>query len=116
MNEAMELADRARKRFRKIFKFFQLLTRAKIGNGQNPMKESGSSQKKCGAINRQGQPCGNAPSLHHGIRCRFHGGAVGSGRPKIHGRRSRDYIKNSRKINAELNVLIAEGRALGLYD
>jgi hypothetical protein len=115
MDDNVELAKRESKRFRKIFLFFRLLYRDRIAIGHNPMDATVPSQAKCGAMNREGQPCGNAPSKHHGQRCKFHGGAVGSGRPKTHGRRSRDYIEASRKLNAELNALLAEGRALGLY-
>lgn len=36
----------------------------------------------CGATNRQGQPCGNRPSVG-ATRCRFHGGALPQVRRKI---------------------------------
>ncbi len=50
----------------------------------NPVHQS----VQCGAKARStGEPCKKWASIGY-RRCKFHGGAPGSGRPKIHGKRS----------------------------
>lgn len=57
---------------------------------RNPIEEIVSPthvSRRCGAKARStGQPCRRWASIGS-ARCRFHGGAPGSGRPAIHGRR-----------------------------
>jgi hypothetical protein len=58
---------------------------------RNPMNEiidPPHIPKRCGAMARStGKPC-RKWACHGKTRCRLHGGARGSGRPPIHGRRS----------------------------
>lgn len=51
--------------------------------------------QRCGAKARStGQPCKRFASIGH-VRCKFHGGARGSGRPQIHGKRSAQAERNA---------------------
>lgn len=63
----------------------------KLKSSQNPIEEllhPPHISQKCGAHARStGEPCKRYASIGH-TRCKFHGGAKGSGRPTTHGRRS----------------------------
>lgn len=58
---------------------------------RNPIEEIVNPphvSRRCGAKARStGLPCKRFASIGH-RRCKFHGGARGSGRPVVHGRRS----------------------------
>jgi len=53
-----------------------------VKNEEQPHVTAYSFQKakRCGAKTRAGTPC-KAPAVHGKKRCRFHGGAAGSGAP-----------------------------------
>jgi hypothetical protein len=72
----------------------------------------------CGAKTRAGSPC-KKYSLEGRTRCRLHGGASHPGGPShhryIHGKRSKAYIENARRVRAELRLLEHLGRAYGLF-
>ena len=54
--------------------------------------------QKCGAKARStGEPCKRFASIGY-RRCKFHGGAKGSGRPPIHGKRSAQHQRDERFI------------------
>ena len=68
----------------------------KVKNEQNPLQGMFEEMlypahvsQKCGAKTRgTGEPCEKYAAYGY-TRCRLHGGAPGSGRPPIHGRRSK---------------------------
>lgn len=61
--------------------------------------------QKCGAKARStGQPCRRWASIGY-TRCRFHGGAKGSGRPATHGKRSAQGQRNERFVRIVSGIL-----------
>jgi hypothetical protein len=62
-----------------------------------------SASPRCGARTRSGLPC-RAPAVRGRLRCRMHGGALGSGAPWGNG--------NARKHGAFTQERIAERRAI----
>ena len=72
----------------------------------------------CGAKTRAGSPC-KKYSLEGRTRCRLHGGASHPGGPShhryIHGKRSKAYIENARRVRAELRFLEHLGKECGLF-
>ena len=65
-------------------------------------------RQRCGAKTRAGTPCRKFPTRSNGKRCYMHGGAVGSGRPPIHGR-------YSKVLRAALREKLASALADGDY-
>jgi hypothetical protein len=60
--------------------------------------------QRCGAKARStGQPCKRWAAIGS-HRCKFHGGAKGSGRPKVHGRRSAEHERQDAVVNALLRM------------
>jgi hypothetical protein len=61
------------------------------------------SSQRCGAKTRSGKPC-MSPAVNGKMRCRMHGGALGSGAPRgnknalKHGLYTRDAIENRRRL------------------
>jgi hypothetical protein len=67
----------------------------------NPLDQS----VKCGAKARStGEPCKKWASIGY-RRCKFHGGASGSGRPKIHGRRSAKYQRDNLAMRVLMHMI-----------
>lgn len=61
--------------------------------------------QKCGAKARStGEPCKRWASIGS-ARCRYHGGAKGSGRPPIHGKRSAQAQRNQRFLRLVTGLL-----------
>ena len=61
--------------------------------------------QKCGAKARStGEPCKRFASIGY-RRCKFHGGAKGSGRPPIHGRRSAQGKRNGHFLRLVKHLL-----------
>lgn len=75
---------------------------------RNPIEETACPlhvSQRCGAKARStGQPCRRWASIGH-TRCKFHGGALGSGRPPIHGRRSAQAQRNKRLLRVVKYIL-----------
>jgi glucans biosynthesis protein len=60
--------------------------------------------QRCGAKARStGQPCKRWAAIGS-HRCKFHGGAKGSGRPKVHGRRSAEHERQASVVSALLSM------------
>jgi len=71
----------------------------------------------CSAKNRSGVPC-QKHSLDGKTRCRLHGGLslAGKDSPRyIHGRRSKAYIENTRRVRAELRLFEQLGKEYGWF-
>lgn len=61
--------------------------------------------QRCGAKARStGLPCMRYASIGH-RRCKFHGGASGSGRPQLHGRRSAQTQRNQVVVGALISMV-----------
>ena len=61
--------------------------------------------QKCGAKARStGDPCKRYASIGY-TRCRYHGGAKGSGRPPIHGNRSAQAQRNEQFLRLAKDLL-----------
>lgn len=61
--------------------------------------------QRCGAKARStGEPCKRFASIGY-ARCKFHGGAKGSGRPKIHGMRSAQGQRNENFLRVTKGLL-----------
>lgn len=61
--------------------------------------------QQCGAHARStGEPCKRFASIGH-TRCKFHGGAIGSGRPITHGRRSAQTQRSSVVVGALMRMV-----------
>lgn len=73
----------------------------KTKSRRNPIEEIISPPhvpQRCGAMARStGQPC-RKWACYCRTRCRLHGGARGSGRPPIHGRRTARAKRNARLL------------------
>jgi hypothetical protein len=60
--------------------------------------------QRCGAKARStGQPCKRWAAIGS-HRCKFHGDGKGSGRPKVHGRRSAEHERQDAVVNALLRM------------
>ena len=71
----------------------------------------------CAAKTRSGTPC-QKHSLDGKTRCRLHGGLslAGTDSPRyIHGRRSKAYIENARRVRAELRLFEQIGKQYGWF-
>ena len=68
----------------------------------------------CGAHAKStGEPC-KRPGVGVGGRCKFHGGAVGSGRPVTHGRRSAAYRRQAETLGGLLFLIqVTHGKVPG---
>jgi hypothetical protein len=61
------------------------------------------SQRRGAKARSTGQPCKRWAAIGS-HRCKFHGGAEGSGRPKVHGRRSAEHERQEAVVNALLRM------------
>ena len=71
----------------------------------------------CAAKTRSGAPC-QKHSLDGKTRCRLHGGLslLGEQHPNYrHGRRSKAYIENARRVRAELRLFEQLGKQYGWF-
>lgn len=75
---------------------------------RNPIKEIVEPPhvpQRCGAMARStGQPC-RKWACYCKTRCRLHGGARGSGRPQVHGRRSVQTKRNKHMVRLVKHLL-----------
>ena len=73
----------------------------------------------CGAKTRNGKCCQKHAMENGSGRCRNHGGASlrGSSHPQYgHGRRSKEYIENSRLARERIRQLITLGSLYGIFN
>jgi hypothetical protein len=77
----------------------------KIHNPIDALLNPPHLSQKCGAKARStGLACKRWAALGS-HRCKFHGGGKGSGRPKIHGKRSQSHIRQANVMSALVKVL-----------
>ena len=82
---------------------------AKQSSARNPVENlllpPPHVSQRCGAKARStAQPCKRYASIGH-RRCKFHGGATGSGRPQVHGRRSAQTQRNQVVVGALMSMV-----------
>ena len=82
---------------------------AKQSSARNPVENlllpPPHVSQRCGAKARStAQPCKRFASIGH-RRCKFHGGATGSGRPQVHGRRSAQTQRNQVVVGALMSMV-----------
>ena len=70
---------------------------------------------QCNAMSKRSRQRCQAPAIKGKTKCRFHGGAKGSGRPITHGRETREKRSQHSVIMSELRVLEEIGLTCGLY-
>jgi len=70
---------------------------------------------QCNALSKRTRQRCKAPAIKGKTKCRFHGGAKGSGRPITHGRETREKRSQHSVIMSELRVLEEIGFTCGLY-
>ena len=70
---------------------------------------------QCNATSKRTKERCRAPAVRGKTKCRFHGGAQGSGRPITHGRETREKRSQHSVMMSELRVLEEIGFTCGLY-
>ena len=70
---------------------------------------------RCNALSKRTRQRCKAPAIRGKIKCRFYGGAKGSGRPIIHGRETREKRAERSAKLAELRELEEVGFKVGLF-
>jgi hypothetical protein len=70
---------------------------------------------QCNATSKRTKERCRAPAVKGKTKCRFHGGAQGSGRPITHGRETREKRSQHSVMMSELRVLEEIGFTCGLY-
>ena len=70
---------------------------------------------QCNALSKRTRERCKAPAVRGKTKCRFHGGAKGSGRPIVHGRETREKRAERSAKLAELRELEELGFKVGLF-
>ena len=70
---------------------------------------------QCDALSKRTRQRCKAPAVKGKTKCRFHGGAKGSGRPIVHGRETREKRAERSAKLAELRELEELGFKVGLF-
>ena len=70
---------------------------------------------QCNALSKRTRQRCKAPAVRGKTKCRFHGGAKGSGRPVVHGRETREKRAERSAKLAELRELEELGFKVGLF-
>jgi len=70
---------------------------------------------QCNALSKRTRQRCKAPAVKGKTKCRFHGGAKGSGRPVVHGRETREKRAERSLLMSELRCLEEIGFTCGLY-
>ena len=70
---------------------------------------------QCNALSKRTRQRCKAPAVRGTTKCRFHGGAKGSGRPIVHGRETREKRAERSAKLAELRELEELGFKIGLF-
>ena len=70
---------------------------------------------QCNALSKRTRQRCKAPAVRGKTKCRFHGGAKGSGRPVVHGRETREKRAERSLLMSELRCLEEIGFTCGLY-
>ena len=70
---------------------------------------------QCNALSKRTRQRCKAPAVRGKTKCRFHGGAKGSGRPIVHGRETREKRAERSAKLAELRELEELGFKVGLF-
>ncbi len=70
---------------------------------------------QCNALSKRTRQRCKAPAVKGKTKCRFHGGAKGSGRPVVHGRETREKRAERSAKLAELRELEELGFKVGLF-
>ena len=70
---------------------------------------------QCNALSKRTRQRCKAPAVKGKTKCRFHGGAKGSGRPIVHGRETREKRAERSTKLAELRGLEEIGFKVGLF-